>query len=161
MDNNTEPTTHCPSKEGPTAAMSTAGTPTLRTRAVPVGWVSLDAALAWVAFRNAVNLLDWNWHFYLGASRWMEYGPEICLADLRAIADAPGQAQDSLALDMVVNEARRLFAAASRTTLYGIMPGSVPPESLAAAARSILADTGDEVRGGSGNSDSPITGFPA
>jgi hypothetical protein len=70
----------------------------------------------------------------------MEYSPEYFLADLRAIADAPGQTCDGLAFDMVISEARRLFPPASPTRLYGVMPGSVPPESLAAAARSILAD---------------------
>lgn len=147
MDNNTAPTIHAQSKEGATAAVPTAGTPTLRTRAVPVGWVSLDAALAWVAFGNAVNLSEWDQRFYLGASRWMEYCPETFLADLRAIADAPGQARGGPALDMVVNEARRLLPPSSRKNLYGITPGSVPLEDLVAAARSILADTGDEVQG--------------
>lgn len=147
MDNNTAPTIHAQSKEGATAAVPTAGTPTLRTRAVPVGWVSLDAALAWVASGNAVNLSGWNRHFYFGASWWMEYGPGIFLADLRAIADAPGKARYSLALSMVMDEAVRMFPPASHKSLYGIMPGSVPPKRLAAAARSILAGTGDEAQG--------------
>ena len=147
MDDNPAPAIHAPSEGGATAAVPTVGVPTLRTRVVPDGWVSLDAALAWVAFGNAVNLSGWNRHFYFGASRWMEYGPEDFLADLRAIAAAPGQARDGLALYMVMSEARRVFAPASPTSLYGIMPGSVPPESLAAAARSILADTGDEAQG--------------
>ena len=87
-------------------------------RAVPVGWVSRDAALAWVAFGNAVDLSGWNRHFYFGTSRWMKYGPEYFLADLRAIADAPGQACDGLTLDMVMSEARRMSPPASPTSLY-------------------------------------------
>ena len=66
--------------------------------------------------------------------------PEYFLADSRAIADAPGQACDGLTLNMVMSEAKRMFPPASPTSLYGVTPGSVPPESLAAAARSILAD---------------------
>lgn len=147
MDDNPAPAIHAPSKGGATAAVPTAGAVKLRARAVPVGWVSLDAALAWVAFRDAVNLSGWNRHFYFGASVWMEYDPEILLADLRAIADAPAQAADGLALSMVMDEAVRMSPPASRKNLYGITSGSVPPKSLAAVARSILAGTGDEAQG--------------
>jgi hypothetical protein len=147
MDDNTAPTIHAPSARDATAAVPTVGAPTLRTRVVPEGWVSLDAALAWVAFGDAVDLSGWNRRFYVGASLWMEYAPDAFLADLRAIADAPAQAGSSFAREVVEREARRMFAPASPKSLYGLVPGSVQPECLAAAARTILADTGDEAQG--------------
>lgn len=147
MDDQPAPTLHDTSKGGVTAAVPTADAAKTRTRAVPEGWVSLDAALAWVAFGTAVNLSGWNRHFYFGAFVWMEYDPEILLADWRAIAEAPTQARDGLALSMAMDEAVRMFPQASSKNLYGITLGSVPPESLAAAARSILAGTADKAQG--------------
>jgi hypothetical protein len=77
----------------------------------------------------------------------MEYAPDAFLADLRAIADAPAQAGHSFACGVVEREARRMFAPASPQSLYGLVLGSVQPECLAAAARNILADTGNEAQG--------------
>lgn len=144
---NTAPQTHALTAVGVTAGVPTVGTPTLRTRAIPDGWVSLDASLAWVAFGNAVDLSGWNRRFYLGASLWMEYGPETFLPELRAIADRPDQAGDGFVLDVVAREARRMFPPPNPDSLYGFVTGSVPAEHRAAAARKLLAETADEAQG--------------
>ena len=143
----TAPQTHALAAVGITAGAPTVGTPTLHTRVVPDGWVPLDAALAWVAFGDAVDLSGWNRRFYLGASLWMEYGPETFLPELRAIADRPDQAGESFVLDVVAREARRMFPPPNPNSLYGLVTWSVPAEHRAAAARKMLADTGDEAQG--------------
>ena len=82
---NTAPQTHALTAVGVTAGVPTVGTPILRTRVVPDGWVSLDAALAWVAFGTAAPL-DEAAH-YIGAGDWPSWPPDALVDALRAASD--------------------------------------------------------------------------
>lgn len=58
------------------------GTPKLRERVIPEGWVALDAALAWVAFGTAARIDDAAG--YVGASDWPFCTPDALVSALRA-----------------------------------------------------------------------------
>lgn len=59
------------------------GTPKLRERVIPEGWVALDAALAWVAFFTAAHIDDAAG--YVGASDWPFCTPDALVSALRAV----------------------------------------------------------------------------
>lgn len=79
----TAPQTHALTAVGVTAGVPTVGPPILRTRVVPDGWVSLDAALAWVAFETSVPMHRYP---YLGANEWHLFTPDRVVSVLREFA---------------------------------------------------------------------------
>lgn len=51
----------------------------------PSGWLTVDAALAWIAFRSTG--LDWNQGLYFGASRWFDACPQAIKAWLAEVRE--------------------------------------------------------------------------
>ena len=55
----------------------------------PAGWLPVDQALSWIAFRSLAP--DWDIAFYFGASNWFSQTPYEALEHLRQIvAEPPG-----------------------------------------------------------------------
>ena len=46
-------------------------------RCRPAGWVGADKVLGWIAFGDARNLYLWDLYFYVGASGWLWWSPEL------------------------------------------------------------------------------------
>ncbi len=43
----------------------------------PSGWVGTDEVLGWLAFGAALDLYLWDLYFYVGASEWLWWSPEL------------------------------------------------------------------------------------
>lgn len=55
----------------------------------PAGWLSVNQALSWIAFRSLPS--DWDSAFYFGASNWFSQTPDEALEHLRQMmAEPPG-----------------------------------------------------------------------
>lgn len=55
----------------------------------PAGWLSVDQALSWIAFRSLAP--DWDIALYFGASNWFTQTPDEALEHLRQMmAEPPG-----------------------------------------------------------------------
>ena len=55
----------------------------------PAGWLSVNQALSWIAFRSVTP--DWDIAFYFGASNWFAQTPDEALEQLRQMmAEPPG-----------------------------------------------------------------------
>ena len=46
-------------------------------RCRPAGWVGADKVLGWLAFGDARDLYLWDLYFYVGASGWLWWSPEL------------------------------------------------------------------------------------
>ncbi len=59
------------------------------------GWIGADRALGWIAFGKALPVEFWDFYFYLGASEWLRWPPELLArrlerAERGEVLGAPG-----------------------------------------------------------------------
>lgn len=74
-------------------------------RIVPDGWVGLDRAIAWVAFKSALPEHEWNGDLYPGATLWFRAAPASIADELRDFLGS-GYARADL-VDLVLSETFR------------------------------------------------------
>ena len=53
----------------------------------PSGWVGADEVLGWLAFGAALDLYLWDLYFYVGASEWLRWSPELLAQRLERAAN--------------------------------------------------------------------------
>ncbi len=53
----------------------------------PSGWVGADQVLGWLAFGAALDLYLWDLYFYVGASEWLRWSPELLAQRLERAAN--------------------------------------------------------------------------